>query len=160
MVSRRSPLGADFAFNTGLRLLEEQERRTNALDSKAGVLLAAAGVLAGLVFRGDSSLREAPLPVSVLLTTLIVSTVALALIAFGNRRYETAPAPRAVTRMMTEDESWLRWRFLGNVLEAIDANERKLAWKAKTVTVSQVAFLASVLTLSGYFIYTVIERWI
>jgi len=38
--------------------------------------------------------------------------------------------------------------------------ERKLGWKAKTVTGSQVAFLASVLTLSGYFIYTVIERWI
>ena len=48
----------------------------------------------------------------------------------------------------------MRWRFLGNVLEAIDANERKLAWKAKTVTFSQLALLASVLTLSGYFLYT------
>src|SRR5687768_7026765 len=110
MVSRPPPQGADFAFQTGLRALDEQERRTNALDSKAGVLLAAAGVISGLVFGGNSSLLTAPLPVSVLLTTLLISTVALALVAFGNRRYETAPAPRAVIRMMTEDDSWLRWR--------------------------------------------------
>lgn len=48
-MARDVPLGAPFAFEMALRSLDEQLERINALDTKAGVLIAADGVIVGLL---------------------------------------------------------------------------------------------------------------
>ena len=60
MVDQRAPQGASFAFDNAARSLDEQLGRIESLDAKAGVLLAADGVLAGLLFATDSVLFQAP----------------------------------------------------------------------------------------------------
>lgn len=45
------PAGAEFAYEVGVRALESQSRRVDSLDTKAAVILAVDGVLAGLLFQ-------------------------------------------------------------------------------------------------------------
>lgn len=54
---------------------------------------------------------------------------------------------------MSRDEDWLRWRFSGNVLAAIEVNDRKLAWKARLLSSALTSLIVSVSLLGGYFIY-------
>ena len=60
MVNQPPPHGASFAFDNAAKALDEQMGRIESLDAKAGVLLAADGVLAGLLFATDSVLIQAP----------------------------------------------------------------------------------------------------
>jgi hypothetical protein len=64
------PPGASFAFDAGIRTLDEQLHRIDALDTKAGVLLAAAGVLSGFLLADRSSLAQAPKAVG--MTAIVV----------------------------------------------------------------------------------------
>jgi membrane protein YdbS with pleckstrin-like domain len=147
----RVPEGASFAYDVGARSVDEQLRRTEALDTKAGLILASDGVLAGFVFSSDSLLRTAPRAVGVLVGVLILLSITMALLAFWNRRYESAPSPEQLVRLMAADEAWLKWRFLSNVLNALKTNRRKLDRKAALLTCALVSLIAAVWTLGGYF---------
>lgn len=54
---------------------------------------------------------------------------------------------------MNQDEEWLRWRFIGDVLNAIAANRRTLEWKTRLLIGSLLALFVSIGLLGGYFIY-------
>jgi hypothetical protein len=150
------PPGSSFAYEVGVSSLEEQRKRIDALDSKAGVTLAAAGVFAGFVFRGDTLLRGAPPVIGAAGAILLVLSMLGALFAFADRRYRIAPAPEAVAAMMSFPDDWLRWRFLGNVLEAVEVNRGKLSVKARWLTAAQTALLAAVMVIGGYFVKVLI----
>ena len=62
MVDQPTPQGASFAFDNAAKALDEQLGRIESLDAKAGILLAADGVLAGLLFATGSVLVQAPRP--------------------------------------------------------------------------------------------------
>jgi hypothetical protein len=145
------PDGAPFAYNVAGAALDEQLRRIEVLDSKAGILIAADGVLAGLLFGRLSLILAAPRALSAIVVGLVVISLLLGLIAFANRRYRTAPHPAAVLRLMAAPEAWLRWRFLGNLQGALLENEGKLTWKARYLTAAQVSLFVGV-ALGGYFI--------
>lgn len=156
--AKQVPPGSSFAYDAGLASLDEQRKRADALDSKAGILLAAAGLFAGFVFRGDSLLTRAPRAVGVSGAVLLIASIAVALLAFANRSYRSAPTPAVAVRMMAFPEDWLRWRFLGNVLEAVEVNRRKLRDKARLLTLAESLLLAAVGILGGYFIYALAVR--
>jgi hypothetical protein len=60
MPDQPPPKEADFAFDNASKALGEQLQRIEALDAKAGILLAADGVVVGLLFAADSVLLDAP----------------------------------------------------------------------------------------------------
>ena len=150
------PLGSAFAYEVGIRTLDEQERRIMALDSKAGVVLAASGVLAGFIFRTDSFVRRGPIGLGIAVVIALSTTMTTALAAFATRRYRAAPGLRSSIALMARDDQWLRWRFLCNLLAASDENEHKLRRKARLVGFSLSTLLVTILMLAGYLAYTLI----
>ena len=76
------PEGSGFAFEMSLRALDEQLRRIEALDSKAGILIAADGILAGLLLSGRGPLLQAPKPVLFAAVAAVISSLSFALLAF------------------------------------------------------------------------------
>jgi hypothetical protein len=133
--------------------LQQQLRRIDALDTKTGVLLAIDGVLAGLLFGRDPHLPDTPRGLIAAAAVALLASLGLGLVAFANRRYDTAPSASAVARFMSQDPEWLRWRFSGNVLTAVEVNDRKLAWKARLLTSALLSLIVSVTLLGGYFVY-------
>jgi hypothetical protein len=153
MARQEVPSGAGFSYEVATRFLDEQLGRIEALDAKAGVLIAADGVLAGLLFVRGSLVAQAPKSLAFTAVIALILSLSLALVAFSNRRYESAPAPEAVARFMRADEQWLRWRFIGNMLDALEVNRGKLEWKARFFTGALLGLIVSVGTLGGYFLY-------
>lgn len=94
------PPGAAFVYDTALSSLKEQQRSIDALDTKAGILIAANGVIASLVLVADSLLAKAPTSAAITISALIFLSLALALLAFGTRRYEIAPDVNELAPMM------------------------------------------------------------
>ncbi|MGH2746442.1 MAG: hypothetical protein ACRDKB_00760 [Actinomycetota bacterium] len=154
MVDQPPPQGAPFAFDNAAKALDEQLGRIEALDAKAGVLLAADGVLAGLLFATDSVLIQVPRVLGVAVAISLLFSILLALLAFSTRKYETAPTPEAVIGLMAQGgDAWLKWRFLGNLVLALTINRSKLERKARLLS-SAIAFLfIVVLLLGGYLTY-------
>lgn len=155
MAQGQVPRGAAFAHAVATRTLDDQLARITALDTKAGILMAVDGVLVGLLLGSDSLLLTAPVGLSTTTATLVMLSVTLALFSFANRRYEAAPEPQAVIRFMSASEDWLKWRFLGNLENAIATNEEKLARKARFLTASISALIGAVLILGAYFIQAI-----
>jgi hypothetical protein len=147
------PDGASFAFDVARTSLDEQLGRIEALDGKAGILIAAGGVLAGFLFGRGSLLLDAPRLIVGIAAIALTSSLVFALLAFWTRRYDLAPRPEALSQLMEAREEWLRWRFIPNVLNAIAVNRRKLALKSAFLTWAMVCLIVAVLLLGGYFIY-------
>jgi hypothetical protein len=147
------PDGAAFAFDVARRTLDEQLRRIEALDGKAGLLVAAGGVLAGLLFSRGSLLVGAPRLMVGVAAIALTSSLVFALLAFWTRRYDVAPKPEALSQLMAAREEWLQWRFIPNVLNAIAVNRRKLALKSAFLTWALICLIVAVVLLGGYFIY-------
>jgi hypothetical protein len=152
------PAGSDFAYEVGVRKLDIQLRRIDALDSKAGNLLAADGLLAGILFGTSSLLVSAPRFVTVLLVASVFGSLLLALLAFASRHYEDAPSPVQAARFARSGETWLKWRFMKQILLAINVNDRKLRWKAGCLAGSLCALVAAVSLLGGYLTHIALVR--
>lgn len=147
-----------FAFDVAAASLNEQLKRIEALDAKAGILIAADGVLAGFLLASDGVLRRAPLWIGVAITAVLFASIALALGSFANRKYETAPTPAAVVGLMGEGgENWLKWRFLANLLNAVDINRPKLQRKVRLLSSAVALLLLVVLILGAYLSYALIK---
>ena len=158
MASTRVPRSAALAFGVARDALDEQLQRIDSLDSKAGILLAADGILAGLIFGHETFARSAPAGVAIASGFFLLVSLAAAVIAFANRDYEVAPKPDEVIALARASEDWIRWHVLGNVLDAVAANGKTLAWKARLLATGQLALLVSLVPLGGYFIYDSIRK--
>ena len=156
-MARTVPSGAAFAYRAAIRTLDEQLRRIEALDTKAGVLIAAGGLVVGLLAGEGSSLVEAPIWVRVIVLGTVNVSLILALLAFTARRYETAPNPDAAIRLMTAESGWLEWRFLGTMSNAIRVNRRNLRTKARLLSSALAALIAGAILFGGYLLVHTIE---
>ncbi len=157
MTSKGVPRSAEFAFEIARAALAEQLTRIDALDSKAGLLLAADGLIAGLLFGQQTLLRQAPVWVTVGAAIGVLGAFTCALVAFAARHYQLAPEPGKVAELAQAPSDWLQWRFIGNVLKAVDTNRAKLDRKATWLICGQALLLAALMVLGGYFIYALIE---
>jgi len=150
------PEGAGFAYDVGIRAIDEQLRRIEAFDTKAGILIAADGVLVGLLAADTSLLPLLPrIPVAIGLS-LVLSSLALALVAFGIRRYRIGPSLSASIRLMAASAEWLRWRFLGDLERSVTANDARLRWKSRFLSGAMLSLLTAILLLGGYAVLAVI----
>lgn len=136
----------------------EQLGRIDSLDSKAGILLAADGILAGLVFGRQALVAQAPAGLAIVVGSFLLTSLACSVIAFANRTYSTAPRADELASLASASEDWIRWNFVGNVLEAVATNRQTLARKARWLTVGQVSLLVSIAPLGGYFVYDSIRK--
>jgi hypothetical protein len=151
-MARNVPAGAGFAYQVAVRTLDEQLRRIEALDTKAGVVIAAGGLVIGLLAGERSSLVEAPTWVRVTVLGTVTFSLVLALLAFSARRYDTAPNPDAAVRLMTAEPEWLEWRFLGNLSDSIAANRSKLSTKSRLLSSALSTLIAGAAVLGGYLV--------
>lgn len=155
MATAQPPPGATFVYDTALSSLKEQQRWIDALDTKAGILIAANGVIASLVLTMDSILARAPTWAAIVISGLIFLSLARALLAFATRRYEIAPDVNDLAPMMLYgNDAYLKWNSLPTVLEAIDLNEPKLAQKADLLFYAGLSMLVALTAMTGYFIYS------
>ena len=150
------PDGAAFAYEVGVEAIREQLRRIEALDSKAGILIAADGVLAGLLFSGDSLIHQIPAFAAASGLIGVLVSLLLALISFTNREYRLAPSFAASVRLMAAPREWMEWRFLGNLEEAFQVNKRRLVRKAGFLTSSMIVLMTTLMVLGGYAVPTVV----
>lgn len=150
-ISVRPPKGAEFAYEVAQRSIDDQLRRIESLDTKAGILLAAGGVLAGLVYREGSILAEAPVALGFLASMFLLASLLLALVAFFNRKYRSGLSPQAVTDFAARDGTWLKWRFQKNLIDIWRWNDQRLRIKAALISWSLGFLLATTVTTGGYF---------
>jgi hypothetical protein len=59
---------------------------------------------------------------------------------------------------MERDQPWLRWRFLGNLLDAIDTNHDKIETKVRWLVAAGAGLFAAAAVMGGYLIYAVLEH--
>ncbi len=150
------PDGSGFAYDVARQDLADQLARIEALDTKTGIFLAAGGAFAGFLFGADSLLREAPPTVFVAVAALVIAALLLSLLAFGNRHYRTAPTPQAAVRLMAAPEQWLRWRFLGNLMEAIEINHTKIERKARLLSAAILCLFLAVMVAGASLVTTIV----
>jgi hypothetical protein len=147
------PKSASFAFEIATISLREQIQRVDALDTKAGILLAADGIAATLVFNRNALPTATPTAIILVSGLAVLTSLASTLISFVNRNYALAPTPEVVTGLADTPEDWIRWRMIGNLLEALDVNRAKLRQKARFLTGGQFALLVGLVVMGGYSLY-------
>jgi hypothetical protein len=152
------PPGTDFLFDRAVRGLDDQMRWIDALDTKAGVLVAADAVIAGLVLTRDSLLLQGPSWVAVAVAGLLLISLVLALLSFSTRRFELAPSAASLLPDVNAGETaaQMRWRALADVLEALEINEPKVGQKANLLFVSAYILTLAVGVLGGYFVFRLV----
>jgi hypothetical protein len=119
--------------------LGAQERRADALDSKAGVLLGFAGVLVGL------SVDKLQGGLGYVATGAAAMAGLLASAAFIPRSYPTLALRRLRDSYLTAQEEFTRLRLLDTRIGMYQRNQPRLAWKAQLVRASTVVLGAAVL---------------
>lgn len=151
------PAGAGFAHDEAVKTLDLQMRWIDALDTKAGILMASGGLLAGLLLRSDSPMSRAPTWISVPVITLLLLSLASALLAFAARRFETPPSPESLVPSLAAGEAHLKWMMFPDLLEAISINERKLGNKAELLFFSGLALLLAVGAFGAYHVARIVS---
>jgi len=145
--------GTSFLYDSALKGLEEQWVWIDALDTKAGILLGAGGVVAGLFFARRSILWFAPTWLGVAVAVVLLVSLALALLSFATRRYERAPDLEALVGSDERTEAALKAEELPHLLLALSINEPKIALKASLLFYSGLTLLVSVALFGAYFVY-------
>jgi hypothetical protein len=122
--------------------LGAQERRADALDAKAGVLLGFAGVLVGLsVDKLQGVLGQVATGVAVLAGLLAAA-------AFIPRAYPTLALRHLRDRYLTSEEEFTRLRLLDTRIAMYNSTQPRLHRKAQLVKASTIGLsLAVLLTL-------------
>jgi hypothetical protein len=152
------PAGTDFVFDAAVRAFDDQMRWVDALDTKAGVLMAADAVLAGLVLMRGSMLLDAPLWVGVAVAVLFFMSFVLGLLSFATRRFGIAPDITALAAEASSTApSSLRWTALSEILDALEMNEPKIAQKANLLFLGGVGLMLAVGTFGGYFVVELVK---
>jgi hypothetical protein len=151
------PQSATFAFDVAVRAVDEQLSRIDSLDSKAGILLAADGVLAGLIFVRGGVVARAPIGLGLIVSVTILFSLVCTLVSFADREYLARPRAETVAQLAAAPEDWIKWRLIGNVLRSVETNRARLRSKARWLTFGQAALLVTLLSLGSYFIYELLR---
>jgi hypothetical protein len=144
-----SPPGGGFAFDNACRTLERQHRDIDSLDTKAGLLLAADGVLVGLLAGNGPLLVDRP--VGIAGVALVAVSAGSALVGIWPRQFGAAPEPRKfaeATVVSMDEEPDLKWEFIGNVLEAVEGNRPRLTRKVHFLRAASASLLSAIVLLA------------
>ncbi len=148
------PRGLRFTYEASVKTYDDQMKWIDALDTKAGILIAADGVIATLVLTRGSMLIRGPRLVAGAVAAALFISLVLALLSFATRRFELAPnIDQLVAEMHRQDDDTLRTLALDGVISAIDVNALKVDHKAALLFYACGALLIGVLLLGSYVIY-------
>lgn len=145
------PPGSGFAYDLGERILASQSAQVDAIDTKAAVILAVDGVIAGFLLR--SPFHDAPRTAAFVASSSLIISLISALLAFWTASYSTGPEFAVVADRVQGTEAWIKWRFLPNLAEAIQANEVKLKRKNLLLMTALSALFVLVVYVGGYLLY-------
>lgn len=149
-----TPQGITYAHEAASTVYDEQMRWIDSLDTKAGILMAADGVIISLVMTPGSVLSRAPTVAGIMMATALFLSLVLALLAFSTRRYEVAPdIDRLIQQMQHLDDSALKWVALEGLAHAVAVNESKVDSKAGYLFLSALGLLVAILLFAAFFIY-------
>lgn len=152
------PEGIAYAHEAASKSYDDQMSWIDALDTKAGILMAADGVIISFVATRDSTLMEAPPVIGVATALFLFCSLVFALLGFSMRRYEVAPdLDPLLAQMQHQDDEGLKWIALEGLSNAVAVNESKVDGKAWHVFLAGLSLLAGVLVLAGHFIYLLIS---
>ena len=98
-MAQRIPQSASFVFDPAVRSIDEQLGRIDSLDSEAGILLAADGVLAGLIFVREGIVTAAPIGLALTASISILISLVCTLVSFADREYLASPRAEMVARL-------------------------------------------------------------
>lgn len=158
MAQSQVPPGINFLYEEAFRELDEQLDWIDALDTKAGIILAAGGVTAGLVLTGDSVLIWAPPFITIFIVVALAGSLILALLAFATRHYELAPDIDDLwPAYSSASNDELRWAAFPGLLEARDINQPKVDQKAALLFWAGVSLLLGVLLFAGFFVWFILS---
>jgi hypothetical protein len=153
-----APPGGDFIFDAAVRAFSDQMRWIDALDTKAGVVMAADAVLAGLVLTRGSMLLDAPVWVGVSVALLLFVSFVLGLLSFSTRRFGIAPDVSALaSEAATAAPSSLRSTALSDILDALEMNEPKIAAKANLLYLAGLSLMLAIGTFGGLFMVELVK---
>jgi hypothetical protein len=156
----RTPEGHAYAYATALRAFDRRAALTGAADTRAGILLATDGVVAGLFFARGSVLATAPTWMTIVATASIVISAALSVIALMPRALPLGEDPRTVARLVEDnrrlDDSVLQWSLLPGLLAMLDRDDRRLRRKGLAVATGGGFLLVTLGLLAGYHAYTIV----
>lgn len=146
--------GINFAYEQTSKALDDQLHAIEALDTKAGILLAADGVIVGLILTKDSFLAWAPPWLYAMAISYLMGSFVLSLLSFAIRNYDLGPDIWALTdQMVAANDSDLKEDSLPSVLNALDVNEPKIDRKARLLSYSGILLLIGVLSAAAYSVY-------
>lgn len=149
-----TPQGITYAHDVALKTYDDQMSWIDALDTKAGILMAADGVIISFIAARGSTLMEAATVIGVATALFLFLSFVFALLGFSTRRYEVAPdLDPLLVQMQHQDDDGLKWIALEGLSNAVAVNESKVDSKAWHVFLSALSLLAGVLALAGHFIY-------
>jgi hypothetical protein len=121
--------------------LAAQERRADALDTKAGILLGFAGVVVGVTI---DKLQGA---LAIVGTCLAALAALAAVLAFVPRSFPTFALRRMRDSYLTVDEDITRLRLLDTQIAMYQRTERLLGTKARLVTAATVVLAVAVVII-------------
>jgi len=148
--------GIRFIHDAALKSYDDQMRWIDALDTKAGILIAADGLLAGLLVTSDPRGSAAPRGLVLALSLIVMASLVTALIAFITRHYEVAPD---IDRFSVPDighENQMVTIALEGYLNAIEINEKKVAEKATFLFWAGGTLLLAAVLATVYFVYLIL----
>ena len=149
-----TPKGIEYAHEAASKAYDDQMQWIDALDTKAGILMAADGVIVSLVLTADSVLTRAPILVAVVITIALFISLVMALISFSTRAYETAPdIERLLQQMQHLDDGGLKWIALEGLSNALEVNESKVDRKSGYLFLSAMGLLLAILVFAFFFVY-------
>lgn len=158
MAMAQGPRGINFTYAQTEKALDDQLRWIDQLDGKAGILLGAEGVVAGLILTGDSVLLKIPRLPAMFIVVLLLGALVLALLAFATRHYEIAPDVESLgQQMQTSTDEQLKVVSLESLFRALDINEPKVNQKATFLYYSGFLLLGALFLFAAHFMYFVID---
>ena len=148
----------EFVYAEAAKALDQQMGWIDALDGKAGVLLATNGVLIGLVVSATDALADAGTVVAVALMALVLGSLVAAGVSFATRNYVVAPSLDDLVVLMDSDPSVnLRAVALPSILNALEVNEPKVNQKATWLSAAGALLLVAAILFVGQFVYSVVR---
>jgi hypothetical protein len=152
-----APRGVGYAHDAALKAYDDQMKWIDALDGKAGILIAADGVIAGLIMIRESVLGRAPALLAIGVATLLLTSLVLAILAFSTRAYEIAPdIDSLLPQMSLLDDLSLKSIALKGFVTALDINESKVERKAALLFYSAITLLGAITLFGSYFVYSLV----
>src|SRR2546425_9259145 len=155
------PEAAAFAFENAMRAISQRSALIDPADSKAGVILAADGVFAGLLFARGSIAVNAPRWIAISVAVSLVLSAGSALFALFPRVFAVGARSRSVADSVAGhpqlNSSAFQWWFLPNLLDGIDEDDRKLRRKVRSLRTAAFLLLGAVGLMASQFVDIILK---